>query len=238
MKTLNTSLWYWFIKTDISHWSLTLRPAVTSSDVAYLTSLTLTSLATRPWILDRSKFFSGFLYSNWRLGNLEQRKARGYCTGSSKVKYFLKRLETPYRYITCFKYVVMRSNGLWIIWSTCSGRSSSRVTGAPWATAQLQASLILSKWSVITKQPYTWTHVVNGNVHVGLLRDDTPLWKYKAGLKLCGCSPGTGHSLELFPYYFPTIQNEDPKYLFPRGNQPLLYHQIGNINFFIFITNQ
>ena len=34
------------------------------------------------------------------------------------------------------------------------------------------------------------------------------------------------------------IQNEDPKYLFPRGNQSLLYHQIGNINFFIFITNQ
>ena len=29
-----------------------------------------------------------------------------------------------------------------------------------------------------------------------------------------------------------------PKYLFPRGNEPLLYHQIGNINFFIFITNQ
>ena len=28
------------------------------------------------------------------------------------------------------------------------------------------------------------------------------------------------------------------KYLFPRGNEPLLYHQIGNINFFIFITNQ
>ena len=34
------------------------------------------------------------------------------------------------------------------------------------------------------------------------------------------------------------IQNEDPKYLFPRGNRPLLYHQIGNISFFIFITNQ
>ena len=34
------------------------------------------------------------------------------------------------------------------------------------------------------------------------------------------------------------IQNEDPKYLFPRGNKPLLYHQIGNINFFIFIINQ
>ena len=30
----------------------------------------------------------------------------------------------------------------------------------------------------------------------------------------------------------------DPKYLFQRGNKPLLYHQIGNINFFIFITNQ
>ena len=35
-----------------------------------------------------------------------------------------------------------------------------------------------------------------------------------------------------------TIQNEDPKYLFPRGNIPLLDHQIGNITFFIFITNQ
>ena len=34
------------------------------------------------------------------------------------------------------------------------------------------------------------------------------------------------------------IQNEDPIYLFPRGNKPLLYHQIGNRNFFIFITNQ
>ena len=30
------------------------------------------------------------------------------------------------------------------------------------------------------------------------------------------------------------IQNEEPKYLFSRGNQPLLYHQIGNISFFIF----
>ena len=29
-----------------------------------------------------------------------------------------------------------------------------------------------------------------------------------------------------------------PKYFFPRGNEPLLYHQIGNRNFFIFITNQ
>ena len=40
-----------------------------------------------------------------------------------------------------------------------------------------------------------------------------------------------------FCLFYP-IQNEDPKYLFPRGNKPLLYHQIGNINFFIFITNQ
>ena len=29
-----------------------------------------------------------------------------------------------------------------------------------------------------------------------------------------------------------------PKYLFPRGNKPLLYHQIGNRNLFVFITNQ
>ena len=35
-----------------------------------------------------------------------------------------------------------------------------------------------------------------------------------------------------------SIQNEDPNYLFPRGNKPLLYHQNGNINFFSFITNQ
>ena len=35
-----------------------------------------------------------------------------------------------------------------------------------------------------------------------------------------------------------THSNEDPKYLFPRGNKALLYHQIGNRNFFIFITNQ
>ena len=28
------------------------------------------------------------------------------------------------------------------------------------------------------------------------------------------------------------IQNEDPKYLFPRGNKPLLYHQIGNISLY------
>ena len=34
------------------------------------------------------------------------------------------------------------------------------------------------------------------------------------------------------------FRTKTPKYLFPRGNKPLLYHQIGNRNFFIFITNQ
>ena len=34
------------------------------------------------------------------------------------------------------------------------------------------------------------------------------------------------------------FRTKTPKYLFPRGNEPLLYHQIGNRNFFIFITNQ
>ena len=37
-------------------------------------------------------------------------------------------------------------------------------------------------------------HNVNNNVYVGMLRDDTPLWKYKAGLMLAT------HSLELFPF--------------------------------------
>ena len=37
---------------------------------------------------------------------------------------------------------------------------------------------------------------------------------------------------------FNPLRTETPKYLFPRGNKPLLYHQIGNRNFFIFITNQ
>ena len=37
---------------------------------------------------------------------------------------------------------------------------------------------------------------------VRLLRDDTPLWKCKAGLKLAGCSPGTDQAVthwSLFP---------------------------------------
>ena len=47
--------------------------------------------------------------------------------------------------------------------------------------------------SIITKQPYTWTHIVNSIVCVGLLCDDTPHSKCQAGLKL------GGRSLELFP---------------------------------------
>ena len=31
-----------------------------------------------------------------------------------------------------------------------------------------------SKWCIITKQPYTWTHIVNSNVCVGLFGEDTP----------------------------------------------------------------
>ena len=41
------------------------------------------------------------------------------------------------------------------------------------------------------------------------------------------------NNLQLNPF-----RTKNPKYLFPRGNEPLLYHQIGNRNFFLFITNQ
>ena len=34
-----------------------------------------------------------------------------------------------------------------------------------------------------------------------------------------------------------TFRMKTQQYLFPRGNKPLLYHQIGNKYFFIFITN-
>ena len=34
------------------------------------------------------------------------------------------------------------------------------------------------------------------------------------------------------------LRKKTPKYLFPRGNEPLLYHQIGNKIVFIFITKQ
>ena len=37
---------------------------------------------------------------------------------------------------------------------------------------------------------------------------------------------------------FRIMRMETHKYLFPRGNEPLLYHQLGNRDFFIFITNQ
>ena len=38
--------------------------------------------------------------------------------------------------------------------------------------------------------------------------------------------------------FFNPFRTKTQKYLFPGGNKPLLYHQIGNRNFFIFITNQ
>ena len=34
------------------------------------------------------------------------------------------------------------------------------------------------------------------------------------------------------------FRTKTPKYLFPRGNKPLFYHQIGNTIFFIFIILQ
>ena len=45
------------------------------------------------------------------------------------------------------------------------------------------------------------------------------------------------YSFESLHCYF-TFRTKTPKYLFPRRIKPLLYHQIGNRNFFIFITNQ
>ena len=78
------------------------------------------------------------------------------------------------------------------------GENLQWVTVIQWVTAQPWPSLTFSKWSIITKQPYTWTHIVNSKVYVELfdVRDDTPLWKYNlAGLKLGGHSPETGHSL-------------------------------------------
>ena len=38
--------------------------------------------------------------------------------------------------------------------------------------------------------------------------------------------------------HYPFRTKSPGKYLFPGGNRPLLYHQIGNIDFFIFITHQ
>ena len=50
---------------------------------------------------------------------------------------------------------------------------------------------------------------------------------------------GVGNKTKkISPPWFNPFRTKTPKYLFPRGNKPLLYHQIGNRNFFIFITNQ
>ena len=70
-----------------------------------------------------------------------------------------------------------------------------------WATAQLQPSHTFSKWSIIMEQPYTSTHIAIHNVCacVGLLRNDTPLWKCMAGLKLGHRLLGTDRLLELSP---------------------------------------
>ena len=66
---------------------------------------------------------------------------------------------------------------------------------------QLQLVLTFSKWSISTKQPYTWTHIVNSKVSVELFQDNAPLWNFfKAGLKLGGRSPDINRSLEIFPY--------------------------------------
>ena len=93
-----------------------------------------------------------------------------------------------------------------ILWCEQSiGVKSQWVTGTRWAIAQLQPNLSFSKWSIISKQAYVWTHIVNSNVYVGLFCDDTPLWKCKAELKLGGRSHGTGCSLELFPLVYSCV---------------------------------
>ena len=104
------------------------------------------------------------------IGKPEQRKARGYCTSSPIV--------TPYRYITCFKYVVMRSNGIWIIWSTCSGRAPSS-DRCPMSDRPPSTHPYTFKVEHITKQLYTWTHTVKGNVYVGLLCHELMILHYE-----------------------------------------------------------
>ena len=46
---------------------------------------------------------------------------------------------------------------------------------------------------------------------------------------VCSCQPGK-HVFKINPF-----RTKTPKYIFSSGNKPLLYHQIGNINFFTFI---
>ena len=53
------------------------------------------------------------------------------------------------------------------------------------------------------------------------------------GLKVIDCIVLSAEYWCLNPF-----RTKTPKYLFPRGNEPVLYHQIGNRNVFIFITNQ
>ena len=49
------------------------------------------------------------------------------------------------------------------------------------------------------KNPYIHIAIDNVCPCVGLFCEDAPLWKCTAGLKLGGRSPGTSHSLVLFP---------------------------------------
>ena len=89
--------------------------------------------------------------------------------------------------------------------SLCNlGEKLQWVTGTWWATGQLQPSLTFSNWSIISKHlHYTWAHIVNSNVYVGLLCDDTPLCNNKTGLKLGSCPLGTGRLQELSPIISP-----------------------------------
>ena len=52
-------------------------------------------------------------------------------------------------------------------------------------------------------------------------------------IRLDGALINYRHECDINPF-----RTKTPKYLFPRGNEPLLYHQIGNRNFFIFIANK
>ena len=58
------------------------------------------------------------------------------------------------------------------------------------------------------------------------------LWKSKM------CLSFLSRQWNIMTSYINPFRTKTPKYLFPRGNEPLLYHQIGNRHFFIFITNQ
>ena len=77
------------------------------------------------------------------------------------------------------------------IFNSRKARESDRYPVSEWypeSDRPTSTQPYIFKMNVLTKQPYTWTHIVNSNVYVGLQRDDTPLWKCKAGLKLGGHS--------------------------------------------------